>query len=86
MSQHSGQLLYAPALGVGHHGSRCWPFRSDSVDRRSCVVVSMFLLGKLASKHAPTNHGGRLPSHCCGSLNAELVTSSCPLIQYIMAV
>ena len=50
----------------------------------SCVVVSVFLLSKLASKHAFTN-GGRLPSHFLGSLNAKLVASLCPLIWNIMA-
>ena len=38
---------------MGHHGGRCRPIRSQPVDRLCCVVVSMFLLGKLASKHAP---------------------------------
>ena len=54
--------------------------------QRSCVVVSVFLLGKLASKHAPTNHDGRLLSRRRGSLHAESVASSRPLIRYIMAV
>jgi hypothetical protein len=54
---------------VGHHGGLCWPFWSRHVDRCSCVVVSVFLLGKLASKHASNNHNGRLQSRCCGSLH-----------------
>ncbi len=29
--------------------------------------MSVFLLGKLASEHAPTDHDGRLPSRRCGS-------------------
>jgi len=75
-----------PALGVGHHGGHCPPFWSQRVDRRSCVVVSVFLLGKLASKYAPTNHDGRLLSRRRGSLNAESVASSRPPIWYIMEV
>jgi hypothetical protein len=71
---------------VGHHGGHCWPFWSRLVDRRSCVVLSVFLLGKLASKHAPTNHDGRLLSRRHGSLHAKLVASLCPPIWYIMAV
>ena len=46
----------------------------------------MCFLGKLASKHAPTNHGGWLPSRRLGNLHAKLVTSSRPPIRYIMAV
>jgi hypothetical protein len=34
----------------------------------------MFLLGKLASKHAPTNHGGQHQSRQLGSLHTKLVT------------
>ena len=34
------------------------------------VIVACVLLGKLASKHAPSNHGGRLPSRRLGSLDA----------------
>jgi len=78
--------LYALALGVGHHGGHCSPFWSQRIDRCSCVVVSMFLLGKLASKHAPTNHDVRLLSRLRGSLHAELVASSRPPIWYIMEV
>ena len=63
---------------VGNHGGLCWPFRSRRVGRRCCVVVSVFLLGKLASENAPTNHGGRLPSRHLGSLHAELVASLRP--------
>jgi hypothetical protein len=43
----------------------------------------VFLLGKLASKHAPTNHGGRLPSHCLRILHAELVTLARPMIREV---
>jgi hypothetical protein len=88
ISQHSGLLLYmyVPVPRVGHHGGRCRPIWSRLVNRRSCVVVSVFLLGKLASKHAPTNHGGRLSSHCRGSLHTKSVASLCPPIWYIMAV
>jgi hypothetical protein len=50
-----------------------------------CVVVSVFLLGKLASKHAPPNHGGRLPSRRLSNLHTQLVASLCPLIWDIMA-
>ncbi len=73
--QHAGLLLCAVEPGVGHHGCRCWPFRSQRVDRHFCVVVSVFLLVKLASKHASPGHGGQLPSRCLGPLQAELVTS-----------
>ncbi len=37
--QHSGRLLSALALGVGHHGSHCWPFRSRCFDGRCELVV-----------------------------------------------
>jgi hypothetical protein len=50
-----------------------------------CVVVSVFLLGKLASKHAPPDHGGWLPSHHLGSLHTKLVASLRLLIWDIMA-
>ncbi len=40
--------------------------------------MSVFLLGKLASENAPTNHGGWLPSRRLGSLHAESVASSRP--------
>ncbi len=80
ISQHSGRLLSAVAPGVGHHGGRCWPFRSWCIDRR-CG----FLLGKLASKHAPTNHGGRLPSRQLDSIHAKLVDSLRQPIWDIMA-
>jgi hypothetical protein len=46
----------------------------------------MFLLGKLDSEHAPTNQDGQFPSRHPGSVHAEFVASSCPLIQYIMVV
>ena len=50
------------------------------------VVVMCVLLGKLASEHAPSDHGGRLPSRRLGSLHAdELVASLRPPIRYIMA-
>jgi len=49
------------------------------------VVVACVLLGKLASKHAPSNHGGRLPSRRLGSLHAESVASLRPPIQDVMA-
>jgi hypothetical protein len=52
----------------------------------SCVVVSVFLLGKLASEHAPTDHDGRLLSRRRGSLHAESVASLRPPIRYIMVV
>ena len=35
------------------------------------VVTYCVLLCKLASKHAPSDHGGRLPSHRLGSLHAN---------------
>ena len=38
---------------MGNHGSCCQPFRLGRVDRHCCVVVSVFLLGKLASEHVP---------------------------------
>jgi hypothetical protein len=38
--QHSGQLLSVLALGVGHHGGHCRPFRSQCVDGRCELVVS----------------------------------------------
>jgi hypothetical protein len=85
-SQQFGRLFYAAAPGVGHHGGHCWPFWSRRVGRRCCVVVSVFLLGKLASKHAPTNHGGGLPSRCLGSLHAEWVASLRLPIWYTMVV
>jgi len=43
------------------------------------------LLGKLASEHTPSDHGGRLPSRRLCSLHAELVASSRPPIRNIMA-
>jgi hypothetical protein len=46
----------------------------------------VFLLGKLASKYAPTDHDGRLPSRRRGSLHAELVASLRLPIRYIMVV
>jgi len=46
----------------------------------------VFLLGKLASKHAPTNHDGRLLSRRRGSLYAKWVASSRLPIRYIMVV
>ena len=49
------------------------------------VVVTCVLLGKLASEHAPSDHGGRLPSRHLGSLRTESVTSSRPPIRDIMA-
>ena len=48
-------------------------------------VVTCVLLGKLASKHTPSDHGGRLLSRRLGSLHAESVASSCPPIWNIMA-
>ena len=51
------------------------PFRSRRVNGRSCVVVSVILLGILASKHAPTNHGGRLSSLRLGSLYPKSIAS-----------
>ena len=36
---------------MGHYGGRCRPFRSQHVDRQCRVVVSVFLLGRLASRH-----------------------------------
>ena len=42
------------------------------------VVVTCVLLGKLASKHTTSDHGGRLPSHRLSSLHAESVDSSRP--------
>jgi hypothetical protein len=49
------------------------------------VVVTCVLLGKLASEHAPSDHGGRLPSRRLGSLHAESVASLHPPIRDIMA-
>jgi hypothetical protein len=49
------------------------------------VVVTCGLLGKLASKHAPSDHNGRLPSRRLSSLYAKSVTSLCPPIRDIMA-
>jgi hypothetical protein len=49
------------------------------------VVVTYVLLGKLASEHTPSDHGGRLPSHSLGSLHAKSVTSSRPPFRDIMA-
>jgi hypothetical protein len=45
----------------------------------------VFLLGKLASEHAPTNHGGWHQSHCLGSFHANLVASQRLLDWDIMA-
>ena len=50
------------------------------------VVVMCVLLGKLASEHSPSDHGGRLTSRHLSSLHAESVTSLRPPIWYIMAV
>ncbi len=61
---------------VGHFG------HNASTD----VVVSVFLLGKLASKHAPTNNDGRLLSRRRGSFHTKLVASLRLPIRYIMAV
>ena len=44
------------------------------------VVVTCVLLGKFASEHTPSDHGGRLPSRRLGSLHAESVASSRPPI------
>jgi hypothetical protein len=55
-----------------------------STDVVGCCDV--FLLGKLASKHAPSDHGGRLPSRHLGSLHAESVASLRPPIRDIMEV
>jgi len=49
------------------------------------VVVKCVLLGKLASKHASSDHGRRLPSRHLGSLHAKPVTSWRPPIRDIMA-
>jgi hypothetical protein len=43
ISQHTGWPLCASASGVGHHGSRCQPFRSGRVDGHCGVVVSFVL-------------------------------------------
>ena len=84
ISQHYGRLLYAAAPGVGHHGGRCRQFTSRRVDGRCGVVVGCVLLGKLASEHTPSDHGGRLPSHRLGSLHAEWIIVPRSPIQYIM--
>ena len=55
-----------------------------SIDVVGCCDVC-FALGKLANEHAPSDHGGRLPSRRLGSLHAELVASSSPPIWNIMA-
>jgi hypothetical protein len=47
--------------------------------------VMCVLLGKLASKHTPSDHGGRLPSRRLRSLHAESVASLRPPIRDIMA-
>jgi len=50
------------------------------------VLVTCLLLGKLASEHSPSDHGGRLLSRRLGSLHGKSVASSCPPIRYIMEV
>jgi hypothetical protein len=84
ISQHYAGLFYVAAPGVGHHGGRCRPFRSRRVDCRQTlwVVVTCVLLGKLASKHTTSDHGGRLPSHRLSSLHAESVDSSRPPLEH----
>ena len=49
------------------------------------VVVMWVLRGKLASKHALSDHGGRLPSCHLGSLHAKSAASTRPPIRDIMA-
>jgi hypothetical protein len=51
----------------------------------STDVVTCVLLDKLASEHAPTNHGSRLPSRCFDSLHAKSVDSLHQPIRDIMA-
>ncbi len=69
----------------GHHGGRCWPFRSRCVNRCCGLLWHVFLLGKLASEHTPTDHGGRLPSRRLNSPHAKSVDSLHQLIRDIMA-
>ncbi len=62
------------AAAVGHLGHNV-----------SKDVVTCVFLGKLASEHTPSDHGGRLLSCRLCSLHAESVASSRPPIQNIMA-
>ena len=71
--------------GSGHHGGHCWQFYVTTCRQTLWVVVTCVLLGKLASGHAPSDHGGRLPSHRLGSHHADLVASLRPPIREIMA-
>jgi hypothetical protein len=54
-----------------------------SIDVVGCCDMC-FARGKLASEHAPSDHGGRLPSRRLGSLHAESVASLHPPIRDIM--
>ena len=54
-----------------------------STDVVGCCDVC-FARGKLASEHAPSDHGGQLPSRHLSSLHTESVGSSHPPIQDIM--
>ena len=64
---------------VGHLGHGV----STDVVVGCCDVC--FALGKLASKHTPSDHVGWLPSRSLGSLHTESFASSRPPIRDIMA-
>jgi hypothetical protein len=73
--QHSGQVLYAAALGVGHRtmAAVVSNLRQDmSADIEGCC------------DYTPSNHGGPLPSRHLGSLHAKSAASSRPPIWIIM--
>ncbi len=65
------------AAVVGHLG--------HDVSKDVVIVVTCVLLGKLASKHTPSDHGSRLPSRRLGSLHSKSIASSHPPIWNIMA-
>jgi len=78
-----------PILWVTHvcgnagSGAPWWPLSAIYVttcQQTLWVVVTCVLLGKLASKHAPSDHGGRQPSRRLGSLHAKSVASLHPPI------
>ncbi len=85
ISQYAKWLLYASVLGVEHYGSHCQQFRSQISNRIVGLLWHVFLLGKLVSKHTPTNHGNRHQSHHLGSLHAKLVIALHPLGRDILA-
>ena len=65
------------AAVVGHLG------HDVSKDVVGCCDVC-FARGKLASEHAPSDHGGQLPSRHLSSLHAKMVASSRQPIRDIM--